>query len=881
MKRVVSSSIISVIVLLLLAGAFFYFQIKKNFSASVFKLIPGDVAWLVSVEPLSGDLLRLAQTSFFNGSDSVARLKDWKSTLVTFDSLCRKDELLLKAFDKTTLIISGHVTGPSSYELMFFCEPEGGLPENMEALLRKVLMVKGEPLLRNFNGTEIQELSLSSEEIFSWAIVGGVFVGSTASYLVEDAIRQLKNDATTSPALALEEHLAADQTGLLVAYRYSAFSKWLKIQTNSTANVSMQEVERLGNWTFLHMELRSNIIAFKGETFALDSTSFLENFDNQRPVERKLMDWLPAKTAATIIWGMSDPEVFLKSVRQGATLKSTSTAVSEYAIHFKGWIGNEIALLVTQPAVSLSDNNFLALISVKDSVNCHKSLAKLAGPAPEAVELYNGYAIRYIEKKAVLEGVFGSLFKRVSRFYFTTINHHIVIGNQASVLRAYINDMKTGNLLIKDERFRSLSVHIPKSGNLFFYAGIPQSTRIFKSVASPSLTTWLEKEGDFLGNWNGITFSIENSNGVYKTSGCLGYFNKLNNGPQLLWNAKLDTSIAAGPFFPAGAKGLIFATDVNNTLYAYEASGDLIWKKKLETPLLSEVTAIDYFNSGGHQYLFNTHSFIYLLDSTGNNTGNYPFRLPAEASTGLSLAKGDKSGSESILIPCKNLRLYAYALTGKPLAGFAPMKLPGIITQPVYFNGSRQRLVLLEESGLCFVTDIHGQRLFTVKGTIVLRSRSKFFSSIDGSQLLSFISEEGKWMEIDSLGELKSIIVQGAGDTIYSSTSIDLNGDSENDLIVAGSEGVKATTIDGVSLFKYNNGSTFEKVGVMKSGSKVSILALSQNSVFLFNRDGTLAEGFPLQGIDIPELASAQNKEDYFLLKESSDVISLYLVPGN
>ncbi|MBK7887061.1 MAG: hypothetical protein IPJ86_07115 [Bacteroidetes bacterium] len=115
-------------------------------------------------------------------------------------------------------------------------------------------MVKGEPLLRNFNGTEIQELSLSSEEIFSWAIVGGVFVGSTASYLVEDAIRQLKNDATTSPALALEEHLAADQTGLLVAFRYSGFSKWLKIQTNSTANVSMKEIERLGNWTFLRID---------------------------------------------------------------------------------------------------------------------------------------------------------------------------------------------------------------------------------------------------------------------------------------------------------------------------------------------------------------------------------------------------------------------------------------------------------------------------------------------------------------------------------------------------------------------------------------------------------------------------------------------------
>ena len=92
MKRVVSSSIISVIVLLLLAGAFFYFQFKKNFSASVFKLIPGDVAWLVSVHQVSGDLQRLTRTSFFNGSDSVAPFKEWKSTLIAFDSLCRKDE---------------------------------------------------------------------------------------------------------------------------------------------------------------------------------------------------------------------------------------------------------------------------------------------------------------------------------------------------------------------------------------------------------------------------------------------------------------------------------------------------------------------------------------------------------------------------------------------------------------------------------------------------------------------------------------------------------------------------------------------------------------------------------------------------------------------
>ncbi|MBK7887065.1 MAG: hypothetical protein IPJ86_07135 [Bacteroidetes bacterium] len=208
------------------------------------------------------------------------------------------------------------------------------------------------------------------------------------------------------------------------------------------------------------------------------------------------------------------------------------------------------------------------------------------------------------------------------------------------------------------------------------------------------------------------------------------------------------------------------------------------------------------------------------------------------------------------------------------------MKLPGVIIQPVYFNDNRQRLILLEENGLCYVTDINGQRLFTVQGTIALRRNTQFFNSIGNADLAAFISEEGKWMEIDSTGELKSRIVQGAGDTIYCATSTDLNGDSESDLIVAGSDGIKATTIDGVTLFKYSNADIFEKVGVMNSGSSVSIMALSRNSVFLFNRDGTLAEGFPLQGIDIPEPASTQNKEDYFLLKEGLDVICLYLVQG-
>ena len=71
MKRVVASSVISLIILLLIAGGFFYFQFYRNEGSSVFQAVPADVAFVISTNPSSGDLKRLAESSFFNGADSV------------------------------------------------------------------------------------------------------------------------------------------------------------------------------------------------------------------------------------------------------------------------------------------------------------------------------------------------------------------------------------------------------------------------------------------------------------------------------------------------------------------------------------------------------------------------------------------------------------------------------------------------------------------------------------------------------------------------------------------------------------------------------------------------------------------------------------------
>lgn len=879
MKRVVSSSIISVIILLLIAVAFFYFQIKRNSSTTAYKLIPADVAWIVSVDPRSGDLQRVVRSAFLNGGDSIGIFKKWTSELLFFDSLCVNDAAVKNALGNSPLLISGHVAGTDGFELLFVAELQSGAAAEMDQLVAKITGVNNEGIQHTYNGVEIKEMKMASGLSFSWAIVGGVFVGSKASFLVEDAIRQEKGSMTNAPALEVEKIPKKDPSGFFIAFRYSGLAMWLKSQMNPSSQLDFSILEHFGEWTFLHLDVHSGMISFNGTSMSTDTSAFISYFDHQKPVERKLNDWLPSKTAAAIIWGLSDPYDFLKTKYQmDKSAKSRSEASGSFK-YFSAWMGNEIALVVTQPTLNLSDNNFLALISVKDSLKCQQSLQKMAGASTEAVEYYNGYTIRYIPQRAVLEDEFGKLFKRVNKFYYTAINHHIVIGNQASVIRAYINDVKTGNMLKNEERFRSLTTHIPSKGNILFYAGIPQGMNIFNGVANAAWTKWIAAEGSNLKNWNALVFSVSNAGDGFQTSGCLGHFNKSATVPQLQWNSKLEAKMAAGPFCPMGIHGLILAEDINQQLYAFDAAGDLKWKKKLETPLLSEVFTVDFYNNGGHQYLFNTHSFIYLLDSAGNFIANYPIRLPAEASSGLSLIQHKEPGADHFYIPCKNLRLYAYLLSGKPVPGYSTLKLPGVIIRPVYYNKEQDKLILLEENGVCFVAGTNGQRLFTVRGTIVLKENDTFFSIPSKSSLFSFISSEGKLFEVDSLGEiLRSAI--SVEDSICSIAGADLNGDNEIDWIAAGAEGLSSKTADGLILFRFKGPEAIEKVMVHAIGEKVIIMALSADKIYLFNRDGTLAEGFPLSGTELPKVVSGKNDENYLLFKSGEDNFNLFQIQG-
>jgi len=853
----------------MIAGGFIYYQYYRGTNSSELETIPADVAWLISCDPSGGELQQLAKTGFFNGHDTIPVLDAWYHSLISFDSLVVNTPDFKKQFAQHPLIVSGHVTGPGSFSLLFVTKLSGTNPiGTANNLTTKLLGVAAHAEVRNYNGIDISEINIGKDnQTFAWAVTKGVFIGSFTPYLVEDAIRQQRSSKTASPATRLQNFMDGKENGLLAAIRYSGFQRWVSTQINPNAGVSLAPLQRVGDWTISKLELHPNLISFNGTTTINDSLEFISLFKNQEPVKSTVISLLPTRTAASIIWGISNPQLFIDDLgtylkKQDGNQVETAGDRATISKYFKPWIGNEIALLVTKPVTMGSNNNYFALININNVSNCKSSLnaftvnLKLSDKSAESEESYNGYTIKYLPLQGILPSLLGPLFIRINRFYYTIIENHLVVANQASALRGFINDIKTKNLLITDQRYLTMKNSIPVQSNLFFYCSIPQSEVIFRTVAVPQWVNWLAKYGATLKGWNGLTFSIANQKGVYSSSGCLSYFNSGVSGPHLLWNTKLDTTIVSGPFIPGSFNKLVLVQDVSHQLYAIDQEGNIKWKKKIDSNIKGKINSVDYYQNGSDQYIFSTSSFIYMLDSTGANVGNYPIRLPAGASNGLSILTFDSSANDQkIYIACSNLRLYGYELNGKPIAGFNSIKLPDIIPFPLHLvqSGKDKLIGITDQNGTCFFMDRAGVRKFTLKQKIKLLDGTDFYLSSDSSILFKWISDSGIVKVANADGNVVDQLKLDS-DSLNNVIQLDVNGDGELDWLSTSSTGLQAESSDKIILYRFRSEGMAADPSIIKSGTKnyISFTSKSASKFYLLNSDGTACEGFPQQAVSSP-----------------------------
>ncbi len=869
MKRVVSSSIITLFIIIAVLVTYFYLRNFKSAGGDPINAVPSDAAFVMVLDPANFELNKLSKASYWKLLKKGPAFNKLIENINTIDSLTGSNEEFNSFYKSASWYLSAHVTGAGSFDFLLLKSAGSGTKDDVSvsSLMQQLVGKDTEIHERNYDGITIYEISLSGNRQFSFAVSKGIFISSFTPFLVEDAIRQLKvGKPLTNDFVKMEQEVTA--TGLKLFVNFNNLPAFTNIFLDSKAATGANFFKRLCGWSSAGIDFTGKNISFSGFMHTADSLQLMNCFAGQQPVETKLLSTLTRKTAMVTYFGLSDFDKFYyrywsqyaSQPQQQSRQRVLRSITENYKLKIEEkmleWMGNEFAMVITEPSGINFDNNSYAVVKAKKTEvakNSLKTISRIVNTKTNSKtmeETYNGHVIGHIGLTGVLPSLLGESFNRVTKMYYTNIGEYFIFGNQASAIRLFIDEYKSGALLAK-----SVSEKLPASGNLFYFMNPTQSTYLMKSVFNSSWKGFLETYKSVFAGFSEFSFVMNTSGNDFKFSARLNFMSeKSREGVSQSFVVDTDSSVTMKPLITTdpitNSRQIVFQDEAEN-MYLVDNSGTVIWKESIDGKLMSEIFELDLFKNNSRQFLFNTREYLYLLDVEGKPVGNYPIRLPAPATNGLAVLSFENKKDPKIYIACDNRRVYAYLPSGKPLPGWNFQQNTGTVTSPaqaIQLGGKYYLLIHDLQGGVSIVNKFGEAGISLIHGFTVAQN-SNFYK--DPSGPLVTTDTAGNVVMVSGDGLVQIIPLNAAGSDhgfVYS----DADNDGDPDYIF----------LDGRELLAYDKSLTliyrkeFEtpldgrlQLVELKDGIKAMVAhSTAANKTWLIKMDGAIYKGFPVKG---------------------------------
>lgn len=878
MRKVVLSSVLALLIIASLALGYFYYQQFKVPRIKPINAVPLDAAFFMEFKNI--------QLSWQNVKRSIfgRELFD-NETLIMLDSLFHNEDLLSQV-KGNSILISTHVIKVDDIDFLYLFN----LPKlRQETFVKDIINNLAKDIVeinsRNYYGVPIKEVNVKgTNKVFTYAMSKGIFMGSFTAFLVEDAIRQLRSDKPIHAETSFEKvyQSAGDKVDLNLFVNYRNLPKFISTFFNSEKR-NMKNLSEFASWSGVDANIKSNLITLNGFTISDNNfNNYIDVLQGQQSKEIKLLKILPGKTAFMFCLGLSDfkqyYENFKKYLLHTNRINEYNAQLNKinarYSISVESkmlpWMGDELALIITEPVGTNYNNNAYAIFHANDIELAKNSLRELnevilkrqALAANE--EIYKGYSINFINLPGLIPLLYGDAFKKVDKMFYTIIDDYVIIGNQASAIRNYIDDFKNNKTLLNDNAYKALSDNIASKTNLYLYFNISRSINIIKSHASGKLVSIIDTNINFLKKFNAFTYQVNANNNnlsdkqMFYQNALVYYGGNLENeGVNLQWEIALDTSVSLRPQAVKNHinnSNEIIVQDDKNNLYLISSSGELLWKVKLTEKIMGEIHQIDFYKNEKLQYLFNTASQLHLIDRNGKYVANYPIKLPSLATSPLSVFDYEQKREYRMFVACNNNVIYAFQADGKPVEGWSFSKAKGQISRPVqHFKiAEKDYLLTTDSKGNFFGLDRRGAPRINIT--------EKVFINPDSEIELEDKDSASYFVAADTAGHICKIYLNGnieisATEEFSQSFSFlykDLNGDQSKDYIFLEKNKLVAYNQDITKIFIY----TFEEdmanyiqyILFPDGKTGIGVLTIKNNEIYLIDSAGSVKKDFPVKG---------------------------------
>jgi hypothetical protein len=874
----------------LLTGWYFFTREAKYFGTKAFRAVPENGLAIVRIHHLGEYATKSIVNPIWKTYSSFSGIAGFYQDLILVDSLFRMNPELRNTFYNKDLTMT--LGGEKDIIASLYILELSSLAEKrkLSGILDNYLDQKGAAIEQvKAGGAKISRYSWQEGRVnrqFYLTFYRGLFIGGTELETIAQAVAQLERPETQKSSIFEKANkTATDNIDINIYLNHNKISQFLQKMLGDTFLQKMIESPTLAEWSEIDLTQKNEELLLNGFSFTGDSLqNYLEIFLNQKPSTFNLACFFPAETSFFLNVSISDNRQFFKDYEQHLDnqgqltnyKRSLNEIDSTYNINIQDVIINNLegvaAMVFTQFELATPDENKFLVFKVKSGIKMEQAMlpmvefvktAKKKGTAKnEYLFRIDDEAISTIYKLSFSEfgsKVLGGIFSDVATNYYAVYNNCLIMGaSQESIVR-FLRANVLQETLDKNKKYLEFASGLSDQYNIYFWGSPKNCLPFFKVKINDSVYHELENKWTEIRKIESVGWQVGIENGMAYNMARIKYSAENQNDRTLPeWKSFIGSPSITKLQFVVDPlnKSIhnIVVQDSANNFMLIGSQGRILWKIKLDRPILSEVFQLNCFKDGKLQYFFNTDDALHMLDRDGNYVRNYPLSLRSQATNGVSVFDYDKKGDYRFFVAGKDHRVYLYDKNGNTIPDWDPRKTEHDVLQPIqYFRVENKDYIVFKDSNRGYILDRKGKPRVTIKEDLAFSNNGFYLEAKSGKNPSRLITTGPE-------GEVVSIGFDGIVNTSsfgrFSANHFfafeDLDADNKKDYIYLDDNMLIAYDQNGSELFSKKFDQPIftapELFQFPDKTKKIGLTMSSQNKLYLLNFDGSIYPGFPLDG---------------------------------
>ena len=602
--------------------------------------------------------------------------------------------------------------------------------------------------------------------------------------------------------------------------------------------------------SLLGVEVNLNEITMTGYSH-LDNQSFFDCLKNQEAEILKGYEFLPNHPDIIQGLSLSNVELFYRYAEQQQSQKQNEKNASAWK-----YLNDSALYNIKNESYENIENEIFSATYVLENVTSQILTLKIkdAEKSEFLLKLMSDSIVTLGEQKVyTLSPTFSHVFSfNTTEFkhqYACLINGYLSFFSNRAILNYYQEAVINSQLLGKDKDFMSYAnENLALNCNYLYYenASLLRSHNLNSLFNSEEL--WMSE--DAMSQVSLI--ASKNKKGLQvRLNACHSQPKTDTSGTShALWTFKADsiisTSVHVFKNHLTQENELCFQDDAND-VYLISSTGNLVWKKNISEKVQSAFYTVDIFKNGKFQVLFNTDNYLHLIDRNGNYVKGFPVKLPAKATSKLSMLDYEGNKDYRLFLACADHTIYNFNLYGIKTEGFVPYKTVADVTLPIYYVkvGASDYLLTADVSGSVYAFSRKGQGRIDFKNTVIPNLTNLFVlggNTLENTKLI-YVDDKTNLMYKISLSDKKESLKLGDELNDFNTSFALLDDDLQADVLLYGNGAIYAYNLFSSKLLEYfNDVAVYKNVQTVQTSNQQWIMGydVTGQKVDVISPDGKL-----------------------------------------